>query len=174
MDRDTARFLIFQRCESSHVLTTTAATVHRFTTTQYELELSALPSSIIDSSFTSRLGGCVPDMCWQVPDSDTDHIIWLFTSTRESLRVLGSTGVCEQKIAAGICGILLGTLGVHKFILGLNTSGAIMLAVSIFGVCLYIPLLGMMTVGIIEGIIYLSKSDEDFYQTYAIQKKEWF
>lgn len=69
---------------------------------------------------------------------------------------------------------MLGTLGVHKFVLGLNSSGAIMLAVSIFGACLYLPILAMMTIGMIEGIIYLSKSDEDFYQTYAVQKKEWF
>ncbi|HBJ35234.1 MAG TPA: hypothetical protein DDZ51_10865 [Planctomycetaceae bacterium] len=80
----------------------------------------------------------------------------------------------SKKIAAGICGIMLGTLGVHKFVLGLNSSGAIMLAVSIFGACLYLPILAMMTIGMIEGIIYLSKSDEDFYQTYAVQKKEWF
>jgi len=80
----------------------------------------------------------------------------------------------SKKIAAGICGILLGALGVHKFVLGLNTSGAIMLALSIFGACLYIPIIAMATIGMIEGIIYLTKSDEDFFQTYAIQKKEWF
>ena len=80
----------------------------------------------------------------------------------------------SQKMAAGICGIVLGFLGVHKFILGLNKSGAIMLAVSVLGSCLYFPLLAMMVIGIIEGITYLSKSDDEFYQTYAIQKKEWF
>jgi TM2 domain-containing membrane protein YozV len=80
----------------------------------------------------------------------------------------------SKKIAAGICGILLGGLGVHKFILGLNTSGAIMLSVSIVGLCFYIPTLAMMIIGLIEGIIYMTKSDEEFFQTYAIQKKEWF
>ena len=33
----------------------------------------------------------------------------------------------SKKLAAGITGILLGTFGVHKFILGYTTAGAIML-----------------------------------------------
>ena len=86
-----------------------------------------------------------------------------------------------KKIAAGICGILLGGFGVHKFILGFNTAGAIMLSVyvicGILGACLVVPILGsiaMQIIGLVEGIIYLTKSDEQFYQTYAIEKKEWF
>jgi TM2 domain-containing membrane protein YozV len=76
---------------------------------------------------------------------------------------------------------LLGGLGVHKFILGFGGAGAIMLVVSIVGVitgmCLVLPLLATITMGIIgftEGIIYLTKSDEDFYETYAARKKSWF
>lgn len=87
----------------------------------------------------------------------------------------------SKKIAAGICGILLGGLGIHKFILGLNTAGIIMLVVWISGfvsgMCLFVPILAsaaMNIIGFVEGILYLTKSDEDFYQTYAIQKKEWF
>ena len=87
----------------------------------------------------------------------------------------------SKKIAAGICGIVLGGLGIHKFILGLNTSGIIMLVLSIAGVvtapCLVFPIfatIAMNVIGIVEGIIYLTKTDEDFYQTYAIQKKDWF
>jgi TM2 domain-containing membrane protein YozV/ribosomal protein S27E len=87
----------------------------------------------------------------------------------------------NKKIAAGICGILVGGLGIHKFILGLNTAGAIMLAVwlssFITGMCIILPLaaaFAMQIIGIIEGITYLTKTDEDFYQTYAVQKKEWF
>ena len=86
-----------------------------------------------------------------------------------------------KKIAAGICGILLGGFGVHKFILGFNTAGAIMLAVSLlcfFGGCLLVvPIIGtvaMQVIGLIEGIIYLTKTDAEFYQTYAVEKKEWF
>jgi len=29
-------------------------------------------------------------------------------------------------------------------------------------------------IGLIEGIIYLTKSDEDFYKTYQVEKKSWF
>ena len=29
-------------------------------------------------------------------------------------------------------------------------------------------------IGLIEGIIYLTKSDEEFVQTYQIEKKSWF
>ncbi|MFN0052494.1 MAG: TM2 domain-containing protein [Planctomycetales bacterium] len=87
-----------------------------------------------------------------------------------------------KKIAAGVCGILLGGLGVHKFILGLKTPGIIMLAVTIgstvLSPCLFfLPLLApaaMHVIGLIEGILYLTKSDEEFYQTYAVSKREWF
>lgn len=77
-----------------------------------------------------------------------------------------------KKIAAGICGILLGSLGIHKFILGLNTPGIIMLLVTL----LTCGLGGMITgvIGLVEGIIYLTKSDEDFYRLYAVEKKGWF
>lgn len=87
----------------------------------------------------------------------------------------------SKKVPAGICGILLGGLGIHKFILGLNNPGIIMLVVWLLGLgtgmCVIIPLiasLAMGIIGLVEGIIYLTKSDEDFYQTYAINKKEWF
>lgn len=77
----------------------------------------------------------------------------------------------EKKMAAGICGILLGCLGVHKFILGYNTEGIIMLAVSLltcgFGATI------MAIVGIIEGVIYLTKTDQQFVQEYVVNKKGW-
>jgi len=87
----------------------------------------------------------------------------------------------SNKVTAGICGILFGGFGVHKFILGLNSAGAIMLVFYlgglITGFCFLLPLLAPFvfgTIGFIEGIIYLSKSDEDFYQSYAIEKRQWF
>jgi hypothetical protein len=48
-------------------------------------------------------------------------------------RISGSAA-CSQtsnKIAAGVCGILLGSLGIHKFILGYTGAGLIMLLVTI-------------------------------------------
>jgi len=76
-----------------------------------------------------------------------------------------------NKLAAGLCGIFLGAFGIHKFILGFSTSVIIMLLVSIF-TCVGFPI--MYLIGLIEGIIYLCKSDEDFVKTYVEDKKEWF
>jgi len=73
------------------------------------------------------------------------------------------------------CGILLGGLGVHKFILGYNTEGIIMLVTYLAGFLLCgIPSLVVTVIGIIEGIIYLMKTDEEFVSTYIINKKPWF
>ena len=77
-----------------------------------------------------------------------------------------------KKIAAGVCGILLGSLGIHKFILGLTTPAVIMLLVSVL-TC-GIGAIPMGIIGLVEGIIYLTKSDEEFYETYIVGKKGWF
>ena len=78
----------------------------------------------------------------------------------------------EKKIAAGICGILLGWLGVHKFILGYTGAGLIMLLVSLLTFGIASPIMGL--IGLIEGILYLTKSDEEFSRTYVQNKKSWF
>ena len=76
------------------------------------------------------------------------------------------------RVVAALCGIFLGFFGVHKFVLGLNTAGLIMLGVTI-ATCGFGGLL-MHSIGFIEGVIYLTASDEMFYQRYIIEKKEWF
>lgn len=77
-----------------------------------------------------------------------------------------------NKVAAGVCGILLGCLGVHKFIIGLTTPGLIMVLVS---VCTFgIGAIPMALIGLAEGIIYLTKSDREFYELYAVEQKPWF
>ena len=74
----------------------------------------------------------------------------------------------DKKIVAGILGILLGALGIHKFYLGYTKPGIIQL------------IIGVVTcgaggfIGLIEGIIYLTKSDEEFVATYITGKKNWF
>ncbi|WP_417363008.1 TM2 domain-containing protein [Galbibacter sp.] len=85
-------------------------------------------------------------------------------------------GSDNKKVLAGILAIVFGAFGIHKFILGYNKEGIIMLAVTLilggitcgFGVGL------PMIVGLIEGIIYLTKSDEEFYATYQVGRKPWF
>jgi TM2 domain-containing membrane protein YozV len=76
----------------------------------------------------------------------------------------------DKKLAAGLCGIFLGAFGVHKFILGYTTSGVIMLVASL--TCVGYPI--MHVIGLIEGIMYLAKSDAEFYQEYVVNQKEWF
>jgi len=81
----------------------------------------------------------------------------------------------SKRVAAGVLGILLGSLGVHKFVLGYTKSGVIMLLVSIIGsVLLFSGPIMMGIIGLVEGIIYLTKSDADFNNTYVVNKKEWF
>lgn len=88
----------------------------------------------------------------------------------------------DKKVAAGLCGILLGGFGVHKFILGYQNEGVIMLAVYLVGFvsAFFTCGLGILIslaigiIGLVEGIMYLTKSDEEFSQTYIINKKPWF
>lgn len=74
----------------------------------------------------------------------------------------------NKKVLAGVLALIFGYLGVHKFILGYTKEGIIQLILSLIscGVAGIIPF--------IEGIIYLTKSDEDFYQTYQVNKRGWF
>ena len=76
----------------------------------------------------------------------------------------------KSKIAAGIFAILLGPLGVHKFYLGYVGAGIIHLILTIL--IITAPISGV--IGLIEGIIYLTKSDEDFNNTYVVNKKTFF
>lgn len=78
----------------------------------------------------------------------------------------------SKKVAAGVCAILLGALGIHKFILGMNTAGLIMLLASVLTCGIAWPIFHL--IGLVEGIVYLTKTDEEFYRVYIVGKKEWF
>ncbi len=78
----------------------------------------------------------------------------------------------SSKIAAGIFGILLGSLGIHKFILGYTGTGLIMLLVTLLTCGIASPL--MHIIGLIEGIIYLTKSDSEFVRLYVEGRRDWF
>ena len=84
----------------------------------------------------------------------------------------GPKPTAEKKIPAGICGILLGMFGIHKFILGYTKEGLIMMMITFltFGVGGIV----MGVIGLIEGITYLTKSDEAFIGTYVTGRKGWF
>ena len=113
----------------------------------------------------------------------------------------GVMGSEKTKVVAGLLGIFLGWAGVHKFYLGIKRPATIQLAVGggglvlalivaniflalgIFGIGVFIALLlyavgyiALMAAGILglaEGIIYLTKSDEDFQSIYVTGQKQW-
>lgn len=86
----------------------------------------------------------------------------------------------NKKMLAGILGIVLGGFGAHKFVLGYNKEGFILLGILLISFPLMCVIVGAFTmyipilIGLIEGIIYLTKSDEEFYETYQVNKKPWF
>ena len=76
----------------------------------------------------------------------------------------------KNKTAAGIVAIIVGYLGVHKFYLGYVGVGIIYLLLSItfYGLFFTVP------ASIADGILYLSKSEEDFDRTYVRGRRRWF
>ena len=64
----------------------------------------------------------------------------------------------KNKVAAGVLAILLGGLGIHKFYLGKLGQGILYLIFSWTG----IPSI----IGLIEGILYLVQTDEEFNAKY--------
>ena len=83
----------------------------------------------------------------------------------------------NKKTGAGILALLLslfglGWIGAHKFYLGNTNAGIIYLVGSILTCGAGAVIFNF--IALVEGIIYLTKSDEEFYQIYQIEKKEWF
>ena len=68
--------------------------------------------------------------------------------------LIAKRGTSKSKITAGLLGIFLGGLGVHKFYLGRIGLGMLYL----LSFWTFIPAI----VGLIEGIVYLGMSDENF------------
>lgn len=85
----------------------------------------------------------------------------------------------KDKTAAGLLAIFLGTWGIHKFYLGYKGPGLVYLLVNTIGWAITwmmagIPNLIFAIIAFIEGIIYLTKSDEEFQKTYVDNEKPWF
>ena len=74
----------------------------------------------------------------------------------------------NKKVLAGVLAIMLGGFGIHKFILGYTKEGVLQILMSFFscGLASVIPF--------VVGIIYLTKSDEEFYQIYQVGRRPWF
>lgn len=84
--------------------------------------------------------------------------------------------VSKDHVAAGLLAIFLGCLGIHKFYLGYNTQGFIMLGITVIGSVFSLGLAAcvMFVISVVEGIIYLTKSQTEFEQIYVFSHKEWF
>lgn len=86
----------------------------------------------------------------------------------------------KSKVTAAILAFFFGLFGVHKFYLGFTGQGIIMLLSTIAGFVLtavlvgYLVLLAVAVISFVEFITYLSRSDQDFYETYFVKKQRWF
>ncbi len=97
------------------------------------------------------------------------------TPTEENTTPAGAPAN-SKRVLAGVLGILLGAWGIHKFVLGYTKEGIITLLISLLGSVLTFGLAAgvMMVIGLAEGIIYLTKTDEQFEETYVKGRKGWF
>jgi len=82
----------------------------------------------------------------------------------------------KDKTTAGLLAIFLGGLGIHKFYLGFTGPGLVFLLTNTIGwlitwILLWTPNMALGVIALIEGIIYLTKTDEEFEQTYVVGKK---
>ncbi len=78
----------------------------------------------------------------------------------------------SKRLIAGIMAIIFGALGIHKFILGYTKEGVITLLIGILTCGIGAGIMNI--IGIIEGIIYLTKTDTEFVNTYQNNHKGWF
>jgi hypothetical protein len=83
---------------------------------------------------------------------------WLWNGQQWSPNLIQAYGG-RSKIAAGLLGILLGGLGIHKFYLGQVGIGILYLLFC----WTFIPAI----IGLIEGIIFLTLSDPEFEHRYG-------
>ena len=81
-----------------------------------------------------------------------------------------STQPTKSKVAAGVLAIVTGGLGIHKFYLGYIGAGIVHLVLTLLIITSPISSI----IGLIEGILYLTKTDEEFHDTYVVNRKSWF
>jgi len=79
----------------------------------------------------------------------------------------------KNRIAAALLAVFVGHWGVHKFYLGRANAGIIMLLAGTIGWILVIPGIVNWVIAICEFIIYLTKSDQEFYQDYVVGDRSW-
>ena len=100
---------------------------------------------------------------------------------RDVYRVGSPAGIYpKSKIAAALFAFFLGMFGAHKFYLGYTQPGVILLDVTLAGLVLLFVFVGLVAliatyiVSLVEFIIYIAKSDEEFHETYVVNQRPWF
>ena len=93
-------------------------------------------------------------------------------SNRKSVTLEGahSKKIAAGWTAVGLSLVGLGWIGTHKFMLGYQSAGLISILLSL----LCLPMVLFNILSLVEGIIYLTRSDEVFYQRYILNEKNWF
>lgn len=79
-----------------------------------------------------------------------------------------------NKLVAALLAFFLGLFGAHKFYLGRIGLGITYLLIGTIG---WITIIGPPILGIIcliEAIIFITKSDEEFHQQYVVEKRAMF
>jgi TM2 domain-containing membrane protein YozV len=83
------------------------------------------------------------------------------------------------KLSTGIIAFVFGAFGAHKLNLGYIKEGVIMMLGTLILFIATVPLYGIgglitVIIGLVEGVIYLSKTDSEFATTYILGKRPWF
>jgi RNA polymerase subunit RPABC4/transcription elongation factor Spt4/TM2 domain-containing membrane protein YozV len=91
------------------------------------------------------------------------------------------SGVGTSRITAGILAILLGQFAIHKFMLGYASAGIVVLMISLISLPLicchglgFIPLIITFVIWVVEGVLYLCMSDQQFQKVHGNPQRPWF
>lgn len=86
----------------------------------------------------------------------------------------GTEGIQSKRLIVAVFAFMTGAFGVHKFILGQKRDGFIRLGITILLIWTLIAPIAMMVIGMAEGVIYFTKTDDEFIRIYQQGRKSWF
>jgi len=80
--------------------------------------------------------------------------------------------VAVARVACGFLALLGSISGLHKFAMGRHFEGVIFILASLLSCFILSPI--MLTIGIVEGIMYILQTDQEFYDRYIAGDRRWF
>jgi len=113
---------------------------------------------------------------WKAPSIPTvgSTVDFVATGNLATGVYLVAVGNGSKRLTAALLAFFLGIFGAHKFYLGYNTQGIIMLLVAILGAILILPTVIILIIATVEFILYIVKTDAEFDQIYVTGKRPWF